>query len=171
MTRRIILPGMAGLLLVALLAACASGPPTTEDIIIPTLAVLPTATPTPGVLPDVPPDPLSGPRTASASTTDPAEPIATFAGEGDTTLDALTLAAGLYDAHLTTDGTATIRLLVESGDCGVGTQAFLSPVVFSVFAGDAADGMATTVRSDACTTRIEVSDASAAWELAVYPVN
>lgn len=155
------------------LMALPSLTPTATPTLTPTATLTLTATFTPSVTPttDIPPTaPPPTAETAAQSVPQVANALALFSGTGSQTVGPLSLPEGNFAARLTTTGTFTALLELESGECGAGSLTFLSPMIFSIFEGDAANGLETVLTSNTCTARIQVNDASAPWTLAFYPV-
>jgi hypothetical protein len=145
---------------------------------LPTLAVLPSLTPTATVTATLPPTltPSPTPTSAPTSTSVPptllppavqpaANALASFSGAGAGTAGSVTLPEGIYTARVTTRGSFTALLEVESGGCGVGSLTFLAPMLFSFAEGEGVNGAEATVNSMTCSARVVVSDASADWTL------
>ena len=122
--------------------------PTITETSTPTLTLTPSLTPTPTTAP-----------TATATIA----PLI-FSGNEATVLGPMAIPAGLYRVTVTTNGYASVKLAVSSGECGSGTS-FLNNLVLLVARGQAANGAEAIFTSRGCVTLIEVSNVQGPWTL------
>lgn len=87
-----------------------------------------------------------------------------YTGTDATVLGPVEIPVGIYRATLTTDKYASISVTPTQGECGAGSS-FLTPGLFIIMEGQAANGAEAVFTSRGCTALIEVSNVQAAWKL------
>jgi hypothetical protein len=88
-----------------------------------------------------------------------------FAGDAATVVGPVELAEGVYKATATTDGFMIVNITALSGECGAGNKLFMTPGLFILSKGQAANGAETVLFSAGCTALLEVSNVQSGWAL------